>query len=136
MFNTAGKREHALEVERDIALNLFRRHARVKRRDHDDRNIHRWKHVDRHSKNGNAADQRDYEADNNNKIGCFDGEAGQMLTPLLRRAVFRWLLGSVIIAAHKFGLHGFARLQACVPSEDNQLGFLQAGADFLKLGCL
>ena len=75
MLNAAAEREKSFEAEGDAVFHLLRRHAGIKRRDHDDWNVDRREHVDRHARDADRAQNRDDEARDNDEVGSPDGES-------------------------------------------------------------
>ena len=48
MLDVTAEREEALKAGRDVGFDLERRHPRIERRDHRDRDVEIGKYIDRH----------------------------------------------------------------------------------------
>src|SRR5581483_6509797 len=76
VLDTRAQGEEPLEPAGDIGFDLLGGHAGIERRDHDYRDVHRWKHVHRHLNKAAHSDHPDNEADNNNEVGITNGKSG------------------------------------------------------------
>lgn len=72
MIYAAGQRKPTFKRIGDIGFDLLRRHAGVKRGDDDDWNIDRRKEVNRHTNQGNGADDDDDQTQHDDKVGVLD----------------------------------------------------------------
>src|SRR5262249_17740698 len=76
VLDSAAQREEPLEPAGDIRLDLFRRHAVIESRHHDDWNLHCREHVDGHACQTGGAYYCDHQADYDNKVRIANREAG------------------------------------------------------------
>ncbi len=123
MVDAAGERKKSLQVIRDVALDLLRRHSGVKRGDDDDRNVHCREHIHGHLDNADPAEDGDDQADNDDEIGRVDGKS---------RHEVPYDFGAESPARLiTLGLNFVAVLQPGARSDYDAVAFLQvAGSDF------
>src|SRR6202050_3724038 len=76
MIDSASQRKEALVAICDIRFDLLRRHARVKGRDHDNRDINLRKQIDGHTRNGGDTHDDDHETKHQDEERMLDGKRG------------------------------------------------------------
>jgi hypothetical protein len=74
VVDAAGQREKAFQWVGDIGFDVLRRHARVKRRYYDLRQIDGGKEVDGHACKTRGADHQQGQADHHDEVWIANGE--------------------------------------------------------------